>query len=79
MISIVLKDADLQKTFHIASSFKLFKLAELLGSLEFLINYSASMIHGSISKSERDKFGVVNNFLHLSIGGVENLEDLLKG
>jgi cystathionine gamma-lyase/cystathionine beta-lyase len=77
MISIVLKDADLQETFRIASSFKVFALAESLGGVESLINHPVSMTHGSIPKSERDKAGVVDNLLRLSVG-VEDIEDLLE-
>jgi cystathionine gamma-lyase len=77
MISIVLKDADLQETFRIASSFKVFALAESLGGVESLINHPVSMTHGSIPKEEREKVGVVDNLLRLSVG-VEDVEDLLE-
>jgi cystathionine gamma-lyase len=77
MISIVLKNADLQETFRIASKFKLITLAESLGGVESLINHPASMTHGSIPKEERVKNGVVDNLLRLSIG-VEDIEDLIS-
>jgi cystathionine gamma-lyase/cystathionine beta-lyase len=77
MISIVLKGADLQETFRIASSFKVFSLAESLGGVESLINHPVSMTHGSIPKAEREKAGVVDNLLRLSVG-VEDIEDLLE-
>jgi cystathionine gamma-lyase/cystathionine beta-lyase len=77
MISIVLKGADLQETFRIASSFKVFTLAESLGGVESLINHPVSMTHGSIPKAERDKAGVVDNLLRLSVG-VEDIYDLLE-
>ncbi|MXV53315.1 cystathionine gamma-synthase [Pedobacter sp. HMF7647] len=77
MISIVLKGADLQETFRIASSFKVFTLAESLGGVESLINHPVSMTHGSIPKEEREKAGVVDNLLRLSVG-VEDIDDLLE-
>jgi cystathionine gamma-lyase len=77
MISIVLKDADLQETFRIASNFKVFTLAESLGGVESLINHPVSMTHGSIPKEVREKVGVVDNLLRLSVG-VEDIEDLLE-
>lgn len=77
MISIVLKDADMQKTFDIASSFKVFTLAESLGGVESLVNHPATMTHASIPKEEREKAGVVDNLLRLSVG-VEDVEDLLE-
>jgi cystathionine gamma-lyase/cystathionine beta-lyase len=77
MISIVLKGADLDETFRIASSFKVFSLAESLGGVESLVNHPATMTHASIPKAEREKAGVVDNLLRLSVG-VEDAEDLLE-
>lgn len=76
MISIVLKGADLEETFRIASSFHVFTLAESLGGVESLINHPATMTHASIPKAEREKAGVVDNLLRLSVG-VEDVKDLL--
>ncbi|HWB62848.1 MAG TPA: aminotransferase class I/II-fold pyridoxal phosphate-dependent enzyme, partial [Chitinophagales bacterium] len=61
MISIVLKNAGEEETFKIASSFKVFSLAESLGGVESLINHPATMTHASMPKEERDKVGVVGN------------------
>ncbi len=77
MISIVLNGADLQETFRIASSFKVFSLAESLGGVESLINHPATMTHASIPKEERERVGVVDNLLRLSVG-IENIEDLIS-
>ncbi|RYD78117.1 MAG: cystathionine gamma-synthase [Sphingobacteriales bacterium] len=77
MISITLKDADLQETFRIASNFSVFTLAESLGGVESLINHPATMTHGSIPKEEREKVGVTDNLLRLSVG-VEDIDDLLE-
>lgn len=77
MISIVLKGASLDDTFKIASSFKVFSLAESLGGVESLINHPATMTHASIPKAERDKAGVVENLLRLSVG-IEDVEDLIE-
>ncbi len=77
MISIVLKGASLEDTFKIASSFKVFSLAESLGGVESLINHPVIMTHASIPKAEREKVGVVDNLLRLSVG-IEDIEDLLE-
>lgn len=77
MISIVLKNADEAETFRIASSFKVFSLAESLGGVESLINHPVTMTHASIPKAERERVGVVDNLLRLSVG-VEDVEDLLE-
>ncbi len=77
MISIVLKGASIEDTFRIASSFKVFSLAESLGGVESLVNHPATMTHASIPKTEREKAGVVDNLLRLSVG-IEDVEDLLE-
>ncbi|WP_270090101.1 cystathionine gamma-synthase [Sphingobacterium sp. SYP-B4668] len=76
MISIVLKDADLQETFRISSQFQVFTLAESLGGVESLINHPATMTHGSIPKEARERVGVVDNLLRLSVG-IEDADDLI--
>lgn len=76
MISIVLKGADLKETFRISSQFKVFTLAESLGGVESLINHPATMTHGSIPKEIREKVGVVDNLIRISVG-IEDADDLI--
>lgn len=76
MISIVLKDKSIENTYKVASSFKVFSLAESLGGVESLINHPATMTHGAIPKEIREQVGVVDNLLRLSVG-VEHVDDLL--
>lgn len=76
MISIVLKEKSIENTFRVASSFKVFSLAESLGGVESLINHPATMTHASIPKEDREKAGVVDSLLRLSVG-VEDVEDLI--
>lgn len=76
VVSIVLKDASLQDTFDFASRLKLFAIAESLAGVESMINHSATMSHGSMPKEIKEKIGVVDNMLRLSIG-VEDVDDLI--
>lgn len=76
VVSIVLKNADLEETFRVASRFRIFKLAESLGGVESLVNHSVSMSHGSVPKDLRESVGVVDNLLRLSVG-IEDVEDLI--
>lgn len=76
MISITLKGNKQEEAFKIASSMKVFSLAESLGGVESLINHPATMTHASIPKEERDKAGVVESMLRLSVG-VEDIDDLI--
>ena len=76
MISFTLKGNKLEEAFQVASSVKVFSLAESLGGVESLIGHPASMTHASIPKEEREKNGVVDSLLRLSVG-VEDAEDLI--
>jgi cystathionine gamma-lyase len=76
MISFSLKGNKQEDAFKIASSMKVFSLAESLGGVESLINHPATMTHASIPKEERDKAGVVESLLRLSVG-IEDVEDLV--
>ncbi len=76
MISFTLKGDDKDEAFRVASSFEVFSLAESLGGVESLIGHPASMTHASIPKEEREKAGVSDGLLRLSVG-VEDIEDLL--
>ncbi len=76
MISFVLKDKSVENTFKVASSFHVFSLAESLGGVESLINHPATMTHASIPKEDREKAGVVDHLLRLSVG-IEDIDDLL--
>jgi cystathionine gamma-lyase/cystathionine beta-lyase len=77
MISFTRKNATIESTFKLASSFKVFSLAESLGGVESLINHPASMTHASIPKEERERVGVVDSLLRLSVG-IEDIEDLIS-
>ena len=76
MISFSLKGNKQEDAFKIASSMHVFSLAESLGGVESLINHPATMTHASIPKEERDKAGVVESLLRLSVG-IENIDDLI--
>ena len=77
MISFTLKDATLDETFAMASRTKVFSLAESLGGVESLINHPATMTHASIPREEREKAGVTDSLLRLSVG-IEDVDDLIE-
>jgi cystathionine beta-lyase/cystathionine gamma-synthase len=62
---------------HVATETQLFTLAESLGGVESLIEVPASMTHASIPKAEREKAGLRDGLVRLSVG-IENVEDLLE-
>jgi cystathionine gamma-lyase len=56
---------------------KIFAVAESLGGVESLIEHPASMTHASIPRAERDRIGVTDSLVRLSIG-IEDVEDLVS-
>lgn len=55
---------------------KIFQLADSLGGVESLANYSALMTHDYFPKELRLKIGVTENLIRLSVG-IEHIDDLL--
>ena len=76
MLSIVLKEFDFEQTTKVLSKTRVFTLAESLGGVESLIGHPASMTHASIPKEEREKNGVLDNLIRLSVG-IEDIEDII--
>ncbi|MBM3165708.1 MAG: cystathionine gamma-synthase [Bacteroidetes bacterium] len=76
MISFTLKGNQLEDALNVVKKAKLFALAESLGGVESLIGHPASMTHASIPKEERDRSGVVDSLIRLSVG-IEDIEDLI--
>jgi cystathionine gamma-lyase len=77
MISFSLKGDKMEDAMKVLASTYLFSLAESLGGVESLIGHPASMTHASIPKEEREKSGVVDSLIRLSVG-VEDSEDLIE-
>jgi cystathionine beta-lyase/cystathionine gamma-synthase len=55
---------------------KIFQLADSLGGIESLANYSALMTHDYFPVELRQKIGVTDNLIRLSIG-IEHVDDLI--
>ena len=75
-MSILLHDDSLDAAKRMLTHTHLFALAESLGGVESLINHPASMTHASIPKAEREKVGVVDGLIRLSVG-IEDSDDLI--
>jgi cystathionine gamma-lyase len=76
MISFTIKGNDFDKTIRTLEKLKVFTLAESLGGVESLVGHPASMTHASIPKEEREKTGVIDSLIRLSVG-IEDAEDLI--
>ena len=77
MISFTLKGNVLEEALQAVQKVKIFSLAESLGGVESLIGHPATMTHASIPKEEREKSGVVDSLIRLSVG-IEDAEDLIE-
>ena len=77
MISFTLKGNQIEDAMHIVKNTHLFALAESLGGVESLIGHPATMTHASIPREEREKSGVVDSLIRLSVG-IEDADDLIS-
>ena len=76
MLSFVPKGADFDAAIRIIENLRVFTLAESLGGVESLAGHPASMTHASIPKEKREKSGVVDSLIRLSVG-IEDAQDLI--
>lgn len=75
MVSFVLRGPQ-ERGIDFANRLKYFSLAESLGGVESLICHPARMTHGSIPKEDRERRGVTDGLLRLSVG-IEDCDDLI--
>ena len=74
MISFRLNSAE--KAVKILESVKLIRFAESLGGVESLITYPMLQTHGDVPVEIRERLGITETFLRLSVG-IENVDDLI--
>ena len=74
---VLLADDSIEKATQMVEQLQLFTLAESLGGVESLAGHPASMTHASIPKVEREKSGVVDGLIRLSVG-IEDSDDLIE-
>jgi cystathionine beta-lyase/cystathionine gamma-synthase len=74
MISLEL--GSFEKAQQFARRVRVFTLAESLGGVESLVCHPVSMTHGSVPKETRDRLGVTDGLIRLSVG-VEDIDDLI--
>lgn len=77
MISFIPEGSSYEEAIKIVENLKVFTLAESLGGVESLAGHPASMTHASIPKEEREKAGVVDSLIRLSVG-IEDADDLIN-
>jgi len=70
-------EGNIEKTKKILGSTKIFALAESLGGIESLICHPATMTHGSMNPELREKAGINERIIRLSVG-IEDKNDLIE-
>ncbi len=76
MLSFSLRGNKYEDAIKVLENLKVFTLAESLGGVESLSGHPASMTHASIPKEEREKTGVIDSLIRLSVG-IEDENDLI--
>ena len=76
MLSFIPRGASYEEAIKFVERLQVFTLAESLGGVESLAGHPASMTHASIPKEEREKSGVVDSLIRLSVG-IEDVDDLI--
>ena len=76
MMSFTAVEDNYETAKKIVSSVRVFSLAESLGGVESLCGHPASMTHAAIPKEEREKTGIKDSMIRLSVG-IEDAEDLI--
>jgi len=77
MLSFKVKSNKTKDVYRILERLKIFTLAESLGGVESLCGHPASMTHASIPREEREKSGLSDSLIRLSVG-IEDADDLIQ-
>lgn len=77
MVSFELKGDVYEEAVKVMESLQVFSLGESLGGVESLCTHPASMTHASIPKEEREKAGLKDTLIRLSVG-IEDITDLIE-
>ena len=61
---------------NLLEKIELITYAESLGGVESLVTYPMLQTHGDVPKDVRERLGITEDFLRLSVG-IEHVEDLI--
>ncbi|MDZ4713156.1 MAG: PLP-dependent aspartate aminotransferase family protein [bacterium] len=75
IISLELGSYD--KAVAFCNALEIFQIAESLGGVESLVCHPVSMTHASVPKELREKFGLTEGLVRLSVG-IEDIDDLTE-
>jgi cystathionine gamma-lyase/cystathionine beta-lyase/cystathionine gamma-lyase/homocysteine desulfhydrase len=73
---LAFETGSLENARTVLKSVRLCSLAESLGGVETLISHPATMTHASVPPEERQRLGITDGLVRISVG-IEDVEDLL--
>ncbi|MFN3329395.1 MAG: cystathionine gamma-synthase [Acidobacteria bacterium] len=74
---IAFETGSLENARTVLESVRLCTLAESLGGVETLISHPATMTHASVPKERREKLGITDGLVRISVG-IEDVEDIIE-
>lgn len=74
---VAFETGSLDNAKKVLESVKLFTLGESLGGVESLISHPATMTHASVPRETRDKLGITDGLVRVSVG-IEDVEDIIE-
>jgi len=77
VVTFDLKENSLEAVQKFIGKIEIFTLAESLGGVESLVSHPASMSHSMLSKQDRERIGIKDSLMRLSVG-IEDAEDLVE-
>jgi cystathionine gamma-lyase len=75
MMTFDLKSGGLEAARRLLKTVRIFACAESLGGVESLIEHPAIMTHASVPKETRERLGITDGFIRISVG-IEDRQDL---
>jgi len=74
---VAFETGSLDNARKVLESVRLCTLAESLGGVESLISHPATMTHASVPTEKRDKLGITDGLVRVSVG-IEDVEDIIS-
>ena len=74
---VAFETGSLDNAKKVLENVKVFTLGESLGGVESLISHPASMTHASVPLEKREKLGITDGLVRVSVG-IEDIEDILE-
>lgn len=77
VVSFKFTSSKKEDAFFFLKNLKIFILADSLGGVESLANYSATMTHADVPEEKRIEQGITEDLIRLSVG-IEDADDLIE-